>query len=489
MKQKKPGFVYDTDESRQVAGIQSALIWAAWGTCLFVIFTGLFYNDWVVVAVTLAGCALLIVPFSMLRGGHLHASGFILVLVVLGIVIFIAATGQGIRDLAIVVLPIVFIFAGLTIDQALYRLCIGLALAATGWLAIAEVYGWIVTKPLLEGSNWFYLVGTTIILLVAALAVDLLATNMRKNLKLARQEIAQRKHAEDVLRVSEGRFSSIFNTTGDVIFLLDVEPDGEFRFNTVNPAFLSTTGLLAESVIGKNVKEIIPEPSLTLVLGEYRQAIQEKTIVRWEETSDYPTGRLTALVTIAPILDAGGTCQQLVGNVHDITERKSMEEQLRYQGTHDAMTKMYNRSYFEEELARFERGREFPVSVIVADVDGLKIINDTLGHAVGDELLQQAANVLTSALRAGDVLARTGGDEFAALLPVTDSAAAEQIVARIRENMAEHNTRFPDLPVKFSLGTATAEKDNLAGTFNLADQRMYADKSMRKANMNYAFPS
>ena len=792
MKQKKPPLIYETAENRQMARILSILIWVTLGTYLFVIFTGLVYYDWMVVAVTLAGVALLIVPFSLVRGGHLRASSFSYTLIVLGTVTFIAAVGQGIRDLAIVTLPIIFIFAGLTLGRALFRLCIGLTLVAISFLTIGEVNGWIVTKPFTgEGATWFYLIGTTIILLVAALAMDLLATNMRKNLYQARSEIAlrqqaeeallesrnryqllfesavdgillmtmdgkilqinesfaqmhgysqahmmkmgiskldvmsenaisgraeimsrlsngeivrfevehyhksgetfplqvtsrvvhsdgqpcilafhqviterkraetqnrliaevqefllhpckpediyalvsekvkqligdgitaisvldekhktvrmavhhgmnvpllekilsiigmdlvqkeisldimteenlriywsskleniegglssllthlvpkpacrivekllrvqkiyamgfvqkgermgglyiltrnditphiptieqivnlatialERKLAEEALRESEERLASIFSTTGDVMFLLDVEQDGEFRFKTVNPAFLSTTGLPAESVVGRKVKEVIPEPSLTLALGKYRQAIQEKAIVRWEETSDYPTGRLTALVTIAPILDAGGTCQQLVGNVHDITERKSMEEQLRYQGTHDAMTKMYNRSYFEEELARFERSREFPISIIVADVDGLKILNDTLGHAVGDELLQQAANVLTSVFRAGDVLARTGGDEFAALLPVTDSAAAEQIVARIRESLVEHNTRFPDLPVKFSLGTATAEKDNLAGTFNLADQRMYADKSARKASMNYAFTS
>ena len=142
------------------------------------------------------------------------------------------------------------------------------------------------------------------------------------------RDITDRKKAEETLRESEERLSSIYNTTGDVIFLLDVEQDGEYRFNTVNPSFLSTTGLPTEFVVGKSVKEVIPEPSLSLVLSKYRQAIQEKTIVRWEETSDYPTGRLSALVTIAPILDADGICQHLVGNVRDITDRKRAEQAL-----------------------------------------------------------------------------------------------------------------------------------------------------------------
>jgi PAS domain S-box-containing protein len=82
-------------------------------------------------------------------------------------------------------------------------------------------------------------------------------------------------------------------------------------------------------VVGRNVNEIIPEPSLAMVLGKYRQTIAEKTIVRWEEISDYPTGRLTGVVSIAPVFDDKGTCTHLVGSVHDITERKQLEEDLR----------------------------------------------------------------------------------------------------------------------------------------------------------------
>jgi diguanylate cyclase (GGDEF)-like protein len=96
---------------------------------------------------------------------------------------------------------------------------------------------------------------------------------------------------------------------------------------------------------------------------------------------------------------------------------------------------------------------------------------------------RQTANVLHSVFRAGDVLARIGGDEFAALLPATDSTAVEQIVSRIRERLAEHNTRQADLPVQLSIGAATAQKNNLAEKFTLADQRMYLDKSVRKSSL------
>ena len=143
------------------------------------------------------------------------------------------------------------------------------------------------------------------------------------------EEITERKRAEEALRENEQRLVSIYNTVRDVIFHLAVEPDGQFRFVSVNAAFLSVTGLSLEGVVGKTVNEVIPEPSLTMVLGKYRQAVEENTIVVWEETSDYPTGRLTGEVSVAPVFDNNGNCTHLVGSVHDVTERNRAEETLR----------------------------------------------------------------------------------------------------------------------------------------------------------------
>ncbi len=140
--------------------------------------------------------------------------------------------------------------------------------------------------------------------------------------------INERKQAEEALRENEQRLTSIYATVGDVIFYLAVEPDGQYRFNSVNPAFYRVTGIPMEQVVGRRVSEIIPEPSLSMVLGYYRQAIQERSIVRWEETSDYPSGRLVGEVSIAPVFDEGGNCTHLVGAVHDITRRKLAEVRI-----------------------------------------------------------------------------------------------------------------------------------------------------------------
>jgi PAS domain S-box-containing protein len=138
------------------------------------------------------------------------------------------------------------------------------------------------------------------------------------------------RESEEAARENEQRLISIYNTVRDVIFHVAVEPEEQFRFVSVNAAFLRVTGLGREAVVGKTVKEVIPEPSLTIVLGKYRQAIEEHTVVVWEETSDYPGGRLTGEVSVAPVYDNKGICTHLVGSVHDITElRRAQEEAFR----------------------------------------------------------------------------------------------------------------------------------------------------------------
>jgi PAS domain S-box-containing protein len=133
----------------------------------------------------------------------------------------------------------------------------------------------------------------------------------------------------DALRESEQQLVSVYNTVRDVIFHLAVEPDGRFRFVSVNTAFLRVTGLSQEAVIGKTVNEVIPEPSLTMVLGKYRQAIEENTAMVWEETSDYPAGRLIGEVSVVPVFENDGHCTHLVGSVHDISDRKRAETAIR----------------------------------------------------------------------------------------------------------------------------------------------------------------
>ena len=141
------------------------------------------------------------------------------------------------------------------------------------------------------------------------------------------EDVTQRRQAEAELHAREHELSVIYSNVSEVIFYLSVEPEG-FRFLSVNAAFLTATGLASEQVIGRLVQEVIPEPSLSLVLGHYREAIDQRRTVAWEETTEYPAGSRVGFVTVTPIFDAE-LCINLIGTVHDISVRKRAEIALR----------------------------------------------------------------------------------------------------------------------------------------------------------------
>ena len=141
-------------------------------------------------------------------------------------------------------------------------------------------------------------------------------------------KISKRKQVEESLLAKERELASIYANVPEVLFFLSVKDESSFRFLSISQSFLKSTGLHENQVVGKSVQEVIPEPSLSLVLEKYAQAIRERKTVTWEEVTDYPSGRKHGEVTVAPLFDSNGRCTNLIGSVHDITERKKAEEQL-----------------------------------------------------------------------------------------------------------------------------------------------------------------
>jgi len=159
---------------------------------------------------------------------------------------------------------------------------------------------------------------------------------------------------------------------------------------------------------------------------------------------------------------------------------KSEHELVNYR-FHDPLTGLFNQSYFQEEIARLERGREFPVSILIADVDNLEEVNDQYGHAIGDLLLIQTAQILTAAFRAHDVIARIGGDKFAVLLPATDQGTAESLLHRIRQYIVDSNKTNPIVAISLSLGVGTASHPALiVSELKKAGENLYQDKLKQK---------
>ncbi len=186
--------------------------------------------------------------------------------------------------------------------------------------------------------------------------------------------------------------------------------------------------------------------------------------VRWTVAPGYETNYRRVIVTIT-----------------DVTERKQAEERMRYISTHDVLTGLYNRNFFETEMERLQNSRMEPVNVMVIDVNGMKATNDTYGHAAGDELLRRSAQVLRMSFRKEDIIARIGGDEFVVLFH--GSISIQDSVNRVKDCLAEHNHWYEGAGLSLAIGAASGSKGSLlVELFKKADQQMYKEKARtRKA--------
>ena len=166
----------------------------------------------------------------------------------------------------------------------------------------------------------------------------------------------------------------------------------------------------------------------------------------------------------------------------DITARKKAEAYLEYLGKHDVLTKLKNRSFYLDEISRIERKGPFPLTVIAIDLNNLKEINDTHGHAVGDALLRRAGEVLAKAVEAPFQAARIGGDEFMVLLPGHDVEAGRAIMDDIEKMVALNNQFYTGPSLSISMGCATCDdKSGMADVLRNADLAMYENKRQFRA--------
>jgi diguanylate cyclase (GGDEF)-like protein len=165
--------------------------------------------------------------------------------------------------------------------------------------------------------------------------------------------------------------------------------------------------------------------------------------------------------------------------LQDITARKKAEEYLRYLGTHDVMTGLYNRAYFEETLQRLEANRQDPISFIIIDLNGLKETNDSLGHYAGDGLIRRTGEVLKASLEDDQLAARIGGDEFAIIMADSNAEVAALAIERVQSLVKMNNNYYREPELSLSLGAATSEGGlSLEKVISLADDAMYRNKGL-----------
>jgi len=241
-------------------------------------------------------------------------------------------------------------------------------------------------------------------------------------------EITERKAAERALRMSEARYRELFEQSRDAIFLTD--PDG--RISEANRALVDLLGYTSQELQQKPIDNFFvdgPDPLILLQEQAARGSVNDLEVrIRTRD------GRiLWCLMSLVERQIANGFMPGYQGIIHDITDRKRAEERLLYSAYHDVLTGLANRALFtdrlERALARWRRHPEHRFAVLFVDLNRFKVVNDSLGHSAGDELLRKVGEIIYECLREQDTVARLGGDEFGILVDYVESEAEAVLVA------------------------------------------------------------
>lgn len=285
-------------------------------------------------------------------------------------------------------------------------------------------------------------------------------------------DVTQKYHAEELLRRQKLSFEALFKNSSDAIVLFDQH----HRITDINEKFTSLFGYTINEIRGREVDSVIAMGEKLAEANSITNSLFDGHEVSLESVRYGSDGRPrdVSIKGVPIILDnkiIGG-----YGIYADISARKNAEKEILYMNYHDQLTGVYNRRFFEEELKRLDSERNLPISVIMADVNGLKLINDAFGHAAGDKLLQKTAEFIKKECREDEIIARLGGDEFVILLPKTSAEESEKIIRRIKANSSNIQVQSMELSISFGCFTKSSKDQDINEILKNAEDKMYRDK-------------
>lgn len=257
--------------------------------------------------------------------------------------------------------------------------------------------------------------------------------------------------------------------------ILETDIKGSITF--INKKGIEMLGYTVEELEEKTIWQLVAIPGRPVDENEAQKFLfrsedgsQEYNLIR-KDQSFLPVECHSSAIKNEKGKTIGFQCLLL-----DITPRKEYEEKIKYLSFHDKLTGLYNRAYFEEELVKLDSNRNLPLSIVMGDVNNLKMINDTFGHQHGDHLLSRIAEVLKSCFRRSDVISRWGGDEFSAILPYTTRETGIGIINRIKKECQRRSTLTLPLSISFGIATKENSSENINAIVSEAESRMYRYK-------------
>jgi diguanylate cyclase (GGDEF)-like protein/PAS domain S-box-containing protein len=243
---------------------------------------------------------------------------------------------------------------------------------------------------------------------------------------------------------------------------------------STNPAAAKLFGFDPDLMIGKSIYAVLPNLQQMSMVDQIIE-IAQKHENNISGEGKYHLENQRKSIWIA--YNAFSIPQNCVGIViEDITERKSTQDEISYLSYHDQLTGLNNRRYFEEELKNSDKMENYPISIIMADVNGLKFTNDTFGHALGDQLLIAVGMALKKCTKKNELIARLGGDEFVILLPNTDWKKAEKLINKIQKYMNDKSVGVMNISISLGAATRLDDREDIHITLKKAEERMYKMK-------------
>ena len=297
--------------------------------------------------------------------------------------------------------------------------------------------------------------------------------------------VSELQVANRMITNEKNKYLTIFESIPNPAIILDAE-DRCINMNYAAQQLLQkntqSPGNLYYGVLKNFPKREEVLPWLSNEFKDFYNDKKTETIIEKEFNSP-SQGKRSLTIKFHRMLDVSNKFEGIVILFTDMTEHKKNEEQLRYLSVHDVLTGLYNRAYMEEELVRLATGRFNPVGFISIDVDGLKLVNDNLGHNAGDFLLVHVSQIIKKCFRECDVIVRMGGDEFEIIMPLSNRVAVQQACQRIRDKITEHNSSKLSIPISVSIGCSVGElniNSNIEELIKEADNQMYFEKQTNR---------
>ena len=350
----------------------------------------------------------------------------------------------------------------------------------------------LISQPMLVGG-WLRLAAGIVLGLVAVGAIA------RQTVLLADREqvISRERQLTDNLTVAEAQYRSVVERVPGVVYVAEAGENGRWHF--VSAKIEELLGFTADEWTADAtmwMSRMHPADRDRMVMAEAGDLERVEPKGRWEYRLIAKDGRVVWVIDDEAVIsrDVDGRATMVQGILVDISDRKDLEEQLRHQALHDPLTGLPNRVLFVDRLAHalVRRADDNHVGVLFLDLDDFKAINDSLGHAAGDELLRLVADRLLGVLRAEDTACRMGGDEFAFLLEAATREQVEMVAGRILAALAEpFEVAGKTVTLSASVGIALGDRtlDGVAGQETAdeilrdADTAMYAAKSLGKGRV------